>query len=249
MITANSSKVFVWVNASESMYYLSNLPICPEPDTFEDIHIQAGMDKCCVICKMVNSIELYKFQPMFINGKLFIHCNDVRMLNISNGFIPEYIIGRSSQMISRPKYNPYASKAPNPYDLNQPFSSCSNIKVSTYDDIIKKEEARKRREAICMRLEKICEDNSTILSRLIHMTYMKCIQYYGPDAIHKAPGAIYFNINDNIIECCKLMNQEIKNISAIISVIDEDTKYQSLIASCNSIIDMWKNIESWYTSY
>jgi len=249
MNSSSSIEVFVWVNASDLMQFLPNLVKYIEPDTFKDVHIQAGLDKCCVMCKMVNSIELYKFQPRFINGKLFIICPDVKILNISNGFIPEYMFVHSSQIISHPKYNPFVEKAPNPYNLQQLSSSYPIVKALTYDDTVKKEEARKKREARCMQLKAICEDKSTILSGLIHMAYMKCIQYYGSDAVYKAPGAIYCDINDCIIRCGKFMNQEIKNIIAIVSIIDENTKYQYLITSCELMITMWDDIETWYAGF
>ena len=121
-------------------------------------------------------------------------------IDIENGFIPEYMFIHSSQMISHPKYNPYAVKASNPYDSHQSSSSCSVIKALTYNDIFKNEEAKERREARCMRLKEICEDDKSILSGLIHIAYMNCVKYYGPDAVHKAPGAIYCDIN-NITTC------------------------------------------------
>ena len=249
MSSSNSYEVFVWVNTTDLMLYLPNLPKYLEPDTFKDVHLQAGIDKCCVKCKMVNSVELYKYQPRFINGKLFIVCPDVNILKASNGFIPEYMFIHSSQMISHPKYNPYAVKASNPYDSHQSSSSCSVIKALTYNDIFKNEEAKERREARCMRLKEICEDDKSILSGLIHIAYMNCVKYYGPDAVHKAPGAIYCDINNIIIRCCKFMNQEIEDIFAILSIIDENATYQILMTSCESMVSMWNDIETWYNNY
>ena len=107
---------------------------------------------------------------------------------------------------------------------------------------MEKQEKINRREAICMQLKSICEDESSILYGLIHMAYESCINHYGPDAIHKAPGVIYSDIITNIIKCGKFMNQEIENISAIFDAIGELNETQKLITDCQGLIIMWDEI-------
>lgn len=249
------SEVCVWVNTSDLMKYKATIPTYQEPDMIKDIHTKIGADKCCIICGIVDSVDMSMFHPRFINGHLCVLCSDVRMLNISNGFIPKCIF-HSNQMRTPlsascnpyQTYNPYTVKAPNPYEMNSYSSSSRVIQTSTYDEIIRREMANKRREEICQHLKEICEDDSSILSGLIHIAYNRSIAFNGPDAICRVPGIVYVDINEIIIKCGKFMNQEIENINAIIQVIDEDQKYQTIMESCAIMMSMWNDIETWFKS-
>ncbi len=118
-----------------------------------------------------------------------------------------------------------------------------------------------------MQLKSICEDESSILSGLIHMAYISCMHYYGPDAIYKVPGAIYYSIINNIIDCGRFMNKIISSISIILNqeissiltiielmeydksknyqIINEIENYQKLKSDCHELSVMWDDIETW----
>ena len=247
---SSTSEILVWVNVSDLMQYKTTIPTHQEPDVIKNIHNKIETGKCCVVCKIVDSIDLSKFHPRFIDGRLCIICSDVRILNASNGFIPKCIFTPYKQATNPYKpYNPYVVKAPNPYEMQQ-FSSSNTIeKSSFYDEEIKKEIAKKKRKELCMHLKSICEDKSSILYGLIHIAYNRCIKDYGHDVIDRVPGVLYYNIIDIIVSCCKYMNQEIKNIIAIILVIDENHKYKDILEICKIMISIWNDIESWLANY
>ena len=272
---SSSIEVYAWVNTTELLQYLPNLPKYAETPIIENIHSQFAKDKCCIMCKTNNLIDLSKFQAKIISGHLFITCNDVKEL-IAIGFVPEcmYISifeqPKSVQQFSSVAINvinPFANvvnpyKSPNPYEFH--YSS------TPYEETRKQEEMKKRKDAICMRLKSICEDDSSFFSGLIHMTYMSCVNYYGPDAIHKVPGIIYSDIIKNIIDCGKFMNHIISSISTILNqeissfltvielmediesknyqTIDEIENYRKLMSDCHELFVMWDNIETWIKS-
>jgi len=270
----SSSEIYVWINSSDLMQYLLNLPKYAETQIIKDYHSQLTQDQYCIMCKIVKSIDLSKFQPRFNNGYLFISCSDIKGLT-DNGFIPECIF---IPVFEQPKIvtpepltpEPYIFKAPNPYkyysSTDESPLRCS-IEITNFtDEKLKKERLEaelmvreiemkereltiSRREAKCMHLKSICEDKSSILFGLIHMAYISCVHYYGPNAIHKAPGAIYSDIIDNIMKCGRFMNQKVSTISAIIDAIGEVDSYQKLISDCRELTIMWKDIETWIKGY
>ena len=303
---SSSIEVYAWVNTTELLQYLPNLPKYAETPIIKSIHSQFTKDKCCIKCKTNNLIDLSKFQAKIISGHLFITCNDVKEL-IAIGFVPECMYNfifeqpKSVQQFSHVAVNvinPFANvvnhyKSPNPYEFH--YSSVSfyeemkkqeemkkreelkkqeemkkREEMKKQEEMKKREEMMKRKEAICMRLKSICEDESSILSGLIHMTYMSCVDYYGQDAIHKVPGIIYSDIIKNIIDCGKFMNHIISSISTILNqeissfltvielmediesknyqTIDEIENYRKLMSDCHELFVMWDNIETWIKS-
>lgn len=287
----SSIKVYALVNATELLQYLPNLPAYIEPPMITDIRSQFAEDTNCIMCKTNNLIDLSKFQAKIINGHLFITCSDIKIL-ITNGFVPKCIfipvfkqprLVKQSYPESISIINPF-SKIYNPDKVPNEFHYYSYEEIHKQEEMKKKEEAMKRKEemrikeeamkrkeAKCMQLKSICEDESSILSGLIHMTYMNCIHYYGSDAIHKAPGAIYCDIINNIIDCGKFMNNTISSISTILNqeissiliiiklmedngsknyqIIDEIENYRKLMSDCHELSVMWNDIETWINGY
>ena len=285
---SSSIEVYAWLNTIELLQYLPNLPKYAETPIIKNIHTQFAKDKCCIMCKTNNLIDLSKFQAKIISGHLFITCNDVKKL-IAIGFVPEcmYISifeqPKSVQQFSLVAVNvinPFAKvdnpyKVPNLYELH--YSSVLSYEemkkqegMKKQEEMKKREEMMKRKEAICKRLKSICEDESSILSELIYMAYMSCVNYYGPDAIYKVPGIIYGDIIKNIIDCGKFMNHIISSISTILNqeissiltvielmediecknyqTIDEIENYRKLMSDCHELFVMWDNIETWIKS-
>ena len=293
----SSSEVFVWVNASELMQFLPNLPKCKEPSSIKNLHMLK--DHYCVRCKMNNYVDLSRLKPIFVDGYLFISCADIRKLT-SNGFVTECVYVPEDELMPPPSYSstverlrqysyqprqenqssfkkdeptdflvihrsehfrsapsPYPM-APNPYETHQSFivkQPSRFVPTTTQDDIekerrlrIERERHLRYREAICRQLSSICEDKSSVLYGLIHMAYVDSVHSYGPDAIHRVPGGIYYMIINNFIMCGRFMNKEILNIFTILSIIDDVKETITLKSYCKTLIEMWTKIEHWIKS-